>query len=290
MKISVVIPTYFKNSYKEVLKSVIQQEYKDFEIIVVINGGKVKNDRRINNIKIYNIRKSGANNARNFGIKKSSGEIVALIDDDEIAPSNWLSAIENSHKNLRIPVIGGKVLPKWPNNKKPRWVKGILLDYLSIIDTLSNKPVSIGRYEWLSAGNISVQKDIFNKLGYFDEELDRNEYNLLSNGEVELCHRIRNHGYKIMLDPSIVVTHIIKPSKLIPDYFINRAYWQGISDLLMDKKHLENTSILKKFREANLKITYKNISLNKFSDSLIQLCIYSRSIGYLQEYIKNRNL
>lgn len=286
MKISVIVPTYFKHSHENVLASILRQKYEDFEIIIVRNGGNRNTYYHKNKLKIYEIAESGANNARNFGIKVSKGEVVAFIDDDAIAPSDWLLSIEKSHIEFQAPVIGGRVLPKWPNSKKPNWVKGILLDYLSILDKPSNTPVIVGQYDWLVATNISFKKFIFRKVGLFDKNFGRNKEYLLSADEVELCHRVREKGYEIIFDPKIVVRHVIPSARLTPQYFIDRAYWQGVSDFLMDNKYLTKDILTDKFEELNSQIQYTKLDPNNVFKSVNQLCVYARNTGYLQAYIK----
>lgn len=290
MKISVIIPSYFKNSYERTLKSVLSQTHNNFEVLVVKNGEGNKKYYSKGNLKIYEIPKPGLDNARNFGIRASTGDIIAFIDDDAVATKNWLSSIVKSHMQFSAPAIGGKVLPRWPKNKKPKWIKGILLDYLSILDKTSNTPNAVHPLDWLAGTNITFKKYIFNKVGYFDENLDRKEFQLLSSGEVELCSRIRNKGYQIIFDPSISVWHVIPESRLTPQYFIDRAYWQGVSSLLIDKKHLTRKDISKKFEQINLEIQYENLNPKAIFESVSNLCKYANAIGYLQAYISHFSL
>jgi hypothetical protein len=68
---------------------------------------------------------------------------------------------------------------------------------------------------------------------------------------------------------------------------IDRAYWQGISDFILDKKNFDRTFLLKKFDEINSKIKYKKLKPSKIFQSIDKLCEYSRAIGYLQAYKNN---
>jgi len=287
MKITVVIPTYYKNKYKDTLESLIYQKYDNFEIIVVRNGARKKFIAKKGKLTIYEITKVGLDYARNFGVKHARGDIIGFIDDDALATSNWIETLAKSHEKINAPVIGGKVLPKWPNGKKPNWVRGILLAYLSILDNYSDKPVLVHPLDWLAGTNISFKKHIFDKVGYFDEELDRKGKSLLSSGEVELCNRIREKGYEIVFDPSLVVEHVIPRSRLSPQYMIKRAYWQGVSDFILDKKHLDPGILSRKFEEFNKEIQYVELKPENIYESVDKLCRWARVIGYLQNYIKN---
>ena len=89
--ISVVIPLYNKEaSIAQSLKSVLSQEYDDFEVVIVDDGstdgsvGVVEaiNDSRIRLIKQEN---GGPSKARNTGVKNAKGEWVLFLDaDDEL--------------------------------------------------------------------------------------------------------------------------------------------------------------------------------------------------------------
>ena len=89
--ISVIIP--FKNTekyIKECLESVLNQTYKNIEIILINDHSTDKTlniiqkyqDKRI---KILNLKEeTGTANARNLGIKKANGMYISFIDSDDI--------------------------------------------------------------------------------------------------------------------------------------------------------------------------------------------------------------
>ncbi|SHH14430.1 glycosyltransferase family 2 protein [Virgibacillus chiguensis] len=92
MKVSVVIPTHNRaNLLKNAVDSVIKQTYKNLEIIIVSDGSTDETevllseykrvDSRIKAIHYYP--NKGGNYARNLGIKNSTGEYVAFLDDDD---------------------------------------------------------------------------------------------------------------------------------------------------------------------------------------------------------------
>ena len=130
-EISVVIPYY--NSEKTILRalnSVINQTYRDFEIIL-IDDGSVDNTHRIvenfisNNsnykfIHIYQVN-SGPSKARNIGIKSCNGKYIALLDsDDEWLPEKLQKQISVLKKynadmigcNYNL-ILKGKVIKKY---------------------------------------------------------------------------------------------------------------------------------------------------------------------------------
>ncbi len=98
-KISVVIPVYNKEKYvKETLQSVLNQDFKDFEIIIIDDGST---DRSIaiakqfssSKIKIIQQDNQGVAIARNTGVAAAQAEIIAFLDADDLWLPNHLSVI-----------------------------------------------------------------------------------------------------------------------------------------------------------------------------------------------------
>lgn len=95
--ISVVIPAY--NSEKTLintLSSVIGQTYVNFEVLIVDDGSDISVEQFVRSyikdkrIRIYRTKRSNANIARNFGIQKSEGEYIAMLDADDCWLNNHL--------------------------------------------------------------------------------------------------------------------------------------------------------------------------------------------------------
>ena len=99
--VSIVIPYYKKKEYiKQSINSVLNQTYKNFEIIIIYDDDEltdfnylkniVKSDKRIN--LIINKKKLGAGLSRNKGIKLSKGKYIAFLDSDDYWSNNKLKA------------------------------------------------------------------------------------------------------------------------------------------------------------------------------------------------------
>lgn len=93
--VSVIMPVYNSEKYLSVaIESVLQQDFEDFELILVDDGSSdkspsicdayAKKDKRI---KVVHKENGGICDARNFGIQVAKGEYIAFIDnDDEYLP------------------------------------------------------------------------------------------------------------------------------------------------------------------------------------------------------------
>lgn len=105
-EISVIIPTYNSEGYiAQALKSVFNQTYRNFEIILVDDASSDSTvdialsfgDQRLKIIK--NKRNRGVSHARNCGIKQAQGRWIALLDsDDWYAPKRLESLLSVANK------------------------------------------------------------------------------------------------------------------------------------------------------------------------------------------------
>jgi len=102
MKISIISPCYNAEQYlPEMIKSILQQSYKNFELIIVNDGSTdnslqiIKNYKNLDSrIILIDQKNSGKPSiARNVGIKKSSGQIITFLDSDDIYDPNRLNLI-----------------------------------------------------------------------------------------------------------------------------------------------------------------------------------------------------
>jgi glycosyltransferase involved in cell wall biosynthesis len=117
--ISIIIPAYNAERYiAETIQSVINQTYKNWELIIVDDGATDGTSKIITSflhnsrIKYYYQKNSGVAKARNFGILKSSGEYIAVLDADDV----W----ENTNLKKKI-----SLLEKHPNTG---WVFSDMLE------------------------------------------------------------------------------------------------------------------------------------------------------------------
>lgn len=114
MKISVIIPVYNGEKYIKVsIESVLNQPYKDIEVIVMNDGSEDQSLKIAENIaekdqrvRIINQENQGVAAARNLGIYKAKGEFIAFLDQDDIWVPDFLSEnLINQIANCRCDMI-----------------------------------------------------------------------------------------------------------------------------------------------------------------------------------------
>lgn len=113
-KVSVIIPVYNVCQYVgDCLKSVVNQDYQNLEILVVNDGstdGSLAVCQRYqaqdSRIKILNYHNEGPGAARNNGVECATGEYVTFIDSDDFVDSNYVSELvkqkEKYHSDIAI--------------------------------------------------------------------------------------------------------------------------------------------------------------------------------------------
>ena len=105
MKISVVVPLYNKEkTIQKTLESVLSQDHKDFEIIVVDDestDASVSKVMEFKSDKVFLLSKpnGGPASARNYGVVHSSGDWIVFLDADDTFESRALSHFANLIEN-----------------------------------------------------------------------------------------------------------------------------------------------------------------------------------------------
>lgn len=148
--ISVIIPVYNVEQYLDrCLQSVVNQTYKNLEIILVDDGstdssGKICDDWKKKDDRIYVVHKSngGLSSARNAGMKKMTGKYVAFIDSDDWIELNMYEELINLLKeNPNCEVAQGDFyssknenVVKQPSVKIEIWNKQKMFKYFFRVD------------------------------------------------------------------------------------------------------------------------------------------------------------
>ncbi|MBL0226750.1 MAG: glycosyltransferase family 2 protein [Geobacteraceae bacterium] len=235
--ISVVICTYNRSELlSHCLRSLAEQTLSKqlYEIIIADNNSHDDTrliaeefTRKESNIRICYEERRGANHARNTGVGFARGEYVAFIDDDAIAYSDWLSNILNYIRRHRDVVVFGGPYDAYSLVPTPEWFPpeyGIL--YLGDCE----RPLEIGK-EWLAGTNLIVKKDVFSRIGGFQEKLGAVENGVFYYGEeTRLLVDLSECGYSVCYVPSVRVKHLIRSDRmslkclLLAGYTIGRRY------------------------------------------------------------------
>jgi len=193
--ISVVIVTANRRPLEllRCLNALVNQSFKIFEVIVVLpkNANNLDVLQYSGRLKILLVNQSGRGicNARNCGIKASRGEIVAFIDDDTEAYSDWLQKINRYFvERPELDYFSGE----FTLNPKNVWQHWINERY-----HLSKADVEHG---WCHGCNMAYRRKIFDN-NLFDESI------LFGADESEFQSRLKASGFQSAMFKDVLVKH-----------------------------------------------------------------------------------
>jgi glycosyltransferase involved in cell wall biosynthesis len=101
---SIIIPVKKINLYVyDAVKHIKNQNYNNWEVIIVANNLSKKINFKSKKIKVINSGKVGPGDKRDLGAKLAKGEILTFLDDDSYPSKNYLSIANvyfNKYKNI----------------------------------------------------------------------------------------------------------------------------------------------------------------------------------------------
>lgn len=113
IKISIIVPVYNVKDYlRKSIDSYLNQNFNDYEIILVDDGSKDGSEKicdeykdKYNNIKVIHQKNIGAHNARNAALKISNGKYVCFFDADDYVEFNMLDKLYNIAENNNLDLV-----------------------------------------------------------------------------------------------------------------------------------------------------------------------------------------
>jgi glycosyltransferase involved in cell wall biosynthesis len=235
MYVSVIIPTYNPNQQRllDTLEGLKKQNAapNHWELIVVDNNSNnnVIDDTLLlwkDAAKIVAEKKQGLTFARLKGFSEAKGNIIILVDDDNVLNENYIQNIIDIFSTYPdLGVIGGKSLPKFPY-EQPEWLYSF---YSSLALRDLGDEVKIQKwgnkypeYGPIGAG-MAIRKDA---LKTYIEKItlgksiitDRSGISLSSGGDNDILLEIVKSGWGTGYFPSLVLYHIIPADRLEVNY------------------------------------------------------------------------
>lgn len=196
------------NNSTDATKSVVEQFSHTTDIPVVYSFEK----------------KQGLSHARQNGIDKASGQIIAFTDDDVLVDRAWVNALWGAFQRTDAACVGGVVLPIWEVDI-PAWLTPDLYGELALLDMGEHEHTLDRPRIW--GANMAFRASVLKKHGGFDTRLGRTAGKLYAGEETDLMQRILDAGEKLLYCPSARVSHFIPRDRLRKSYFRKWRYDQG---------------------------------------------------------------
>ncbi|MCU0527145.1 MAG: glycosyltransferase family 2 protein [Elainella sp. Prado103] len=243
--ISAIICTHNRSAYLgAAIDSLLTQEFDgEYEVIVVDNASTDQTPNviaaRLNHPRFRSVYEpvTGLSVARNTGANLARGEVLAYLDDDAVASPQWLAALYRAYQaNTKLAIAGGKVTLLWSEGcSPPPWLSDRLAGNLGSYD-LGESEQLIDRPSLTPRGlNYSIRRGFWQQIGGFDIHLGRVGSNLLSNEELHMTELALDRGWQVAYLPEALVAHNVAPERLNQAWFLNRGWWQGISECYRER-------------------------------------------------------
>ncbi len=222
-------------SYTELCINSIREKTKDFNIIIVDNGSTLDIVEWLNNYAmefenfyiIHHVKNLGYVGGVNAGIKFSRevtrSPYIAIVTNDTIAPTGWFESMKAFFENPKIAMVG-----PISNNVAGR-------QHIS----LNNSKYSHETVDFLIGLFYIIRADVVDQLialdGFYLDEL----FNYSSSDDLDLSIRVRNRGYKLLIDRKVYVHHFLSVSlsKLAEQQGESLSQLHGRGFEIFKKKH-----------------------------------------------------
>ena len=245
MKYSIIVPVYNRpDEVDELLQSLCSQTLKDFEVVIVEDGSlkpcKDVCDKYADILDLHYYLKdnSGPGQSRNYGVERSQGEYVIVLDSDVVLPEGYLAAVEkeltaNSHcvphsdlqvREKPIAAFGG------PDATHPSFTpvqKAISYSMTSFFTTggIRGGKTKLDKF-YPRSFNMGIRRDVYLQLGGFSK--------MRFGEDIDFSYRIVEAGFMPRLFPEAWVWH-----KRRTDFrkFFRQVYNSGIARINLEKRH-----------------------------------------------------
>ncbi|MCS7064324.1 MAG: glycosyltransferase [Methylacidiphilales bacterium] len=227
-KVSVVVCSYNgARTLRDCLTSLQRLHYPDYEVIFVDDGSTDHSQEIVkdfpNVINIYQKNK-GLSVARNVGIERAQGSIVAFTDSDCMADPDWLYFLVLAFDNGKYAAVGG------PNLSPPaaNWVQATVA---AAPGSPSHVLLTDTEAEHVPGCNMAFQKSVLQEVNGFDPEYRK------AGDDVDICWRIMQRGYKIGFSPTAIVWHY---RRFTVEAYFKQQKGYGEAEALLRFKHLNH--------------------------------------------------
>jgi glycosyltransferase involved in cell wall biosynthesis len=234
--VDVVICAHTEQRWDDLLAaitSVRHQTVAPSRVIVVVDHAPGLHARLASATDVEVIANAGAqglSSARNTGIAAASADVVAFLDDDASAASDWIERLLEGYANPFALGVGGASLPVWDAGR-PAWFPE---EYDWVVGcTYRGLPTRTTAVRNMIGSSMSFRREVLLQHGGFRSGTGRVGSGRLpmGNEETELCVRAgaSNPDGMFVFVPDAKVWHRVRPERGRVTYFARRCLAEGLS-------------------------------------------------------------
>jgi len=229
-KVSVIIPAYNEEKViEQSIKSIINQTYKNLELIVVDDGSTdntsvlAQKYTDLPNVKVLKKVNGGKANAINYGIEHSSGELIMIVDADSKLEKKAVELMARYFEDPEIAAVAGSV---YVSNKVNLITKLQTLEYIEGLNMVRNGQAFLKLVNIIPGPIGMFRKKALYEVGLYDDDTFAED--------CDVTLKLIAHGYKIDFE-SEAVAKTEAPENIF-DLIKQRYRWtRGILQAI--KKH-----------------------------------------------------
>lgn len=238
MKYSIIVPVFNRpDEVDELLESLVNQEEKDFEVIIVEDGSQIPCEdvcRKYADqltLRYFMKPNSGPGQSRNYGAERAEGEYLLILDSDVVLPNGYLKAVSDELDREPADAFGG---PDRAHVSFTDTQKAISYSMTSFFTTggIRGGKKKLDKF-YPRSFNMGIRRDVYMELGGFSK--------MRFGEDIDFSIRIFKAGKRCRLFPEAWVWH-----KRRTDFrkFWRQVYNSGIARVNLYKKYPESLKLV----------------------------------------------
>ena len=238
MKYSIIVPVFNRpDEVDELLESLLSQEEKDFEVIIVEDGSQVPCkkvcDKYADRLDLHYYYKdnSGPGQSRNYGAERAKGDYLLILDSDVVLPKGYIRAVSEELNREPADAFGG---PDCAHKSFTDTQKAISYSMTSFFTTggIRGGKKKLDKF-YPRSFNMGIRRDVYQELGGFSK--------MRFGEDIDFSIRIFKAGKRCRLFPEAWVWH-----KRRTDFrkFWKQVYNSGIARINLYKKYPDSLKLV----------------------------------------------
>ena len=238
MKYSIIVPVFNRpDEVDELLSSLLNQTFTDFEVLIVEDGSQKPCDevckKYADRLDLHYFMKpnSGPGQSRDYGAERAKGEYLLILDSDVVLPKGYLNAIEEELKCEPADAFGG---PDAAHESFTDTQKAISYSMTSFFTTggIRGGKKKLDKF-YPRSFNMGIRRDVYMELEGFSK--------MRFGEDIDFSIRIFKAGKRCRLFPEAWVWH-----KRRTDFrkFYRQVYNSGIARINLYKKYPESLKLV----------------------------------------------